>query len=146
MSDVVNIDSAKSDEYREVLRKILADGKCPFCEENFNYHGEPILWMCGDWFITWNKYSYKEADKAFLILNTKKHAEKYSDFGPEDHLAIETLANWAIQEFQIQGGAVAMRFGEPKFTGATVRHLHAHLIVPKIGPDGKAIPVYFPIG
>lgn len=146
MNEIVNLESARTEEYRKVLEQIVKDGKCPFCEENFRYHNEPILWTCGDWFITRNRYSYKEAEMAFLILNTKKHTEKYSELGPKDHLAIEMLISWAVKEFGILGGGIAMRFGEPKFTGATVRHLHAHLIVPKIGENGKSIPVNFPIG
>jgi len=40
-----------------------------------------------------------------------------------------------------------MRFGDSSVTGATVLHIHAHLIVPKINEKTKkARVVRFPIG
>ncbi|MBI4118078.1 MAG: HIT domain-containing protein [Parcubacteria group bacterium] len=145
--DAVHInDSSPNEDYKKVLRRILKDGVCPFCEEHFKYHDEAILHRVGDWVITRNQYSYKNAKLALLILNPKRHLERYEELSPADHLAISELVSWAIREFRIEGGGVALRFGEPKHTGASVRHLHAHLIVPEIGKDGKAIPVYFPFG
>jgi len=38
-----------------------------------------------------------------------------------------------------------MRFGDSDYTGATVTHLHLHLMVPKL-KRGKALTVEFPIG
>ena len=55
------------------------------------------------------------------------------------------LGTWAVQKFELKGGALAMRFGETTYTGASVCHIHAHLIVPKT-EKGKALTVEFPIG
>lgn len=65
----------------------------------------------------------------------------------KDMADILKLAHWAEKKYQIVGGGLAMRFGATRYTGATVCHLHAHLIVPTIDPrSGRAKTVLFPIG
>ena len=52
-----------------------------------------------------------------------------------------------IKKYKIKGGGLTLRFGEQNYTGATVLHLHFHLIVPKLKPKSKlAKIVNFPIG
>ena len=46
-----------------------------------------------------------------------------------------------LKKYNIKGGVLALRFGDTAYTGATVCHLHFHLIVPK-----KSQTVNFPIG
>jgi len=65
----------------------------------------------------------------------------------EDWLAVLKLAQYAVKKFNLPGGGLVMRFGETTYTGATVCHLHAHLIVPKLDSKKKvAKTVWFPIG
>ena len=137
---VVNPRFAKDDEYYKVLREIEEKGKCPFCPENFKYHKHPILKEEGTWFITKISWPYENAD-THLIIISKEHKEQFSDITESDFNSIRILVNWAIQEFNLKGGAIAMRFGDTEHTGATVCHIHAQLIVPL---EGKV--VHFPIG
>ena len=61
--------------------------------------------------------------------------------------ALLDLARHVVCQYHIRGGALAMRFGDTRLTGATVVHMHAHLIVPKLCPKkGRALVVEFPIG
>lgn len=39
-----------------------------------------------------------------------------------------------------------MRFGNTDYTGATVSHLHAHLIYPEVDKSKKSKTVNFPVG
>lgn len=143
---VVNKRFAKGKgEYKTVLNTIESKGKCPFCPNNFKYHKKPILKKTGSWFITENSWSYKNAKKHFLIIN-KKHKENFNELTVEDFQSIKSLVNWAIQIYKIKGGAFALRFGDTDHTGATVCHIHAHLICPKIGRGRKSQTVHFPIG
>lgn len=131
---------AKNNEYLAVLTEIEKEGKCPFCHENFKYHKHPILKKYGDWFITKISWPYKNTAN-HLILICKTHKEKFEDLTDIDFRKILGLVKWAIHKFKIKGGALALRFGDSNYTGATVTHLHAHLIVPL-----KSKTVQFPIG
>lgn len=137
---VVDPRFAKDEEYRRALLKIEAEGKCPFCPDNFKYHKEPILFERDGWLITKASWPYTNHQYHFLII-AKEHKEHISQLSPSDLVAVNDLANWAIKEFKLKGGALALRFGDSEYTGATVCHLHFHFIVPQFGKV-----VNFPIG
>ncbi len=144
--EVVDPTYAKDPEYFKILQKIQTEKKCPFCPDNFKYHTEPILKRKGDWFITRNFKPYESSDHHFIIL-PNRHFEHLAEASALDFVCILELVKWAENEFNLQGGALCMRFGNTTHTGATVCHLHAHLIVPQIDPDkGRAHTVNFPIG
>ena len=143
---VVDARFAKSKEYRAVINQIADEAKCPFCPDNFRYHKKPILKRLGGWFITPSTWTYKNSKHHFLIIG-KSHKEKLTELTQTDWKSITTLASFVIKKYKLAGGAIAMRFGETAYTGATVCHLHMHLIVPEI-KSGKRIAktVTFPIG
>ena len=142
---VVNPRFAKDGEYRQVIGAIGAIGRCPFCPDNFRYHKKPILRKSGGWILTENSWPYKNAQKHFIII-AQDHKEKLDEIHPRDLEAILRLSKWAIKKYHIRGGALAMRFGESDNTGATVHHIHAHLISPILRKDDIAKTVNFPIG
>ncbi len=143
---MVNPKFAKTREYGRVIRKIEKAAKCPFCKENFKYHKEPILKKKGNWFITKESWPYKNTEYHFLII-PEEHKEKFSDLDYSDFDLVSKLVNWVTKRYKIKGGCLTLRFGDSTYTGATVRHLHFHLIVPKMDKRKKeAKTVYFPIG
>lgn len=138
--DFVDLRHAKSKDYRAVLEEIKKEGKCPFCPENFRWHPKPILENYQRWFLTEANWPYENARKHFLII-CKEHKEDFLTLTPNDFSEVYELVSQAIEDFRIRGGAVTLRFGDTAYTGATVKHLHFHLIVPK-----KRKVVDFPIG
>jgi diadenosine tetraphosphate (Ap4A) HIT family hydrolase len=137
---VVDPRYARKGEYKDVIETIDKEGKCPFCPDNFKYHKHPVLKRHGKWFLTKISWPYKNNKFHFIIIG-EKHRENISELTANDMNNILLLVKWAVNKFKIRGGAIAMRFGETSYTGATVCHIHAHLIVPKKGKT-----VNFPIG
>lgn len=143
---VVDPTYAKFKEYRQVIETIADKGKCPFCPENFKYHKNPILKEEPNWFVTKNSWPYKHCQYHFLIL-CRQHKENFSQLTVSDLKQVQQLVNWTIAKFKIKGGGLTFRFGETKYTGATVCHLHFHLIVPQLDKKKqRAQTVTFPIG
>ncbi|MFH1551295.1 MAG: HIT domain-containing protein [bacterium] len=143
---VVNPEFAKSKNYKEVLDAIEKTGKCPFCRENFKYHKKIILKKEKGWFVTKNSWPYKNTEHHFIIIS-EKHKEEFDELDSYDFEAVLKLVNWTIKKYKIKGGGLTLRFGDFTYTGATVCHLHFHLIVPKINKkNNKVGQVYFPIG
>ncbi len=132
-------------EYEEVLGKIENQGQCPFCPENFKYHKKPILKKIGSWFVTENSWPYKNSKYHFLLINTQ-HKELFEELNAKDWDSLRKLINWTIKNYKLEGGAIALRFGETDYTGATVCHIHAHIIYPKLDKKGESQTVSFPIG
>ena len=138
---VVDPRYAKSKGYREAIAKIKARLKCPFCQENLGgFHKHPILREKSGWRLTRNTWPYENAKHHFLII-PRRHFETLGGLTVSDLKAVYRLAIWASRQFNIKGGAMPVRFGVTEYTGATICHLHYHLIQPKMG---KA--VQFPVG
>ena len=131
-------------KYQKVLKEIITEGVCPFCPETFKWHTKPILKRLNGWLITENFSPYENAKFHFILVG-KKHKEKISELTLTDWRTITSLISWAVKKYDIKGGGITMRFGDSLYTGATVKHLHLHLISPEI-EKGKAKTVSFPIG
>lgn len=142
----VNIHNARTGEYKKVIEEIATTGKCPFCKENFKYHKKPIYKKRGGWFLTNNSWPYKNTENHLIILG-ETHKENFSELTKKDFESVAYLTNWAIKNFKIKGGALAMRFGDTDYTGASVSHIHFHIISPKVNKKTKRVnSVNFPIG
>jgi ATP adenylyltransferase len=143
----VNSDNARNrpeGTYSQVLDKINKDGVCPFCPEHVtNYHPNPILKDGKHWLYTTNAYPYKGAVHHFLLIH-KTHIENFQDISPAAWLELQELINLIHTEHSIKGGAFVCRFGETKYTGASVAHLHAQIIIGTGTQSGE--PVLMRVG
>lgn len=144
-ADLVNPTFAKSEGYGNTIAEIIAAGICPFCPETFLWHPWPILHRVGNWFITRSGWPYENAEHHFLIIG-ERHIISDIEMTEEDDMCVKVLTKWAVHKFDLKGWGRISRSGDTSYTGATVQHLHFHLIQARLGPDGKALPVYFPIG
>jgi len=144
---VVDLEWAKGrGEYAKVISEIADKGKCPFCPDNLIYHRKPILKKHKGWYVTEATWPYKNTKFHFILLG-EKHKENITQLKNKDWEAISYLIRWTIKTYKLKGGAMNMRFGETAYTGATVCHIHTHLIVPKLNKKTKrAQVVNFPIG
>ncbi len=137
---------AKSPAYRRILSGIEQARHCPFCPENFKYHQRSILRRSGGWLATENSWPYR-GTRVHCLLISERHRERFGELTLQDFAAIRQLTQWLIRRYRIAGGGLALRFGDPRFTGATVRHLHFQLIQPaRSQRTGRAATVNFPIG
>jgi ATP adenylyltransferase len=142
--DSGNANGRRYGTYGKVIDQINMDGVCPFCPEHLaKYHPNPILRDGEHWLYTKNAYPYKGAVHHFLLIH-KAHIEGFAGITPAAWLELQELVNVIAQEHNIKGGAMVCRFGETKYTGASVTHLHAQLIV---GPGVKGSePVLMRVG
>jgi ATP adenylyltransferase len=141
----VDLDGAgERKEYANVLKKIKKDGVCPFCPENFKYHTRPILKNGTHWFITENFAPYTGTKHHFLLLH-KKHIESTSEISTNSWNDLLLLIKWAIKKYKLPAGSFFMRFGDTRYTGGSVSHLHAQLFVGSPRTK-KTYPIAPPLG
>jgi len=136
--EFVNLANARNEAQRATMERIVQNAECPFCPDNLEkYHTQEILRQGEHWLLTPNQWPYENTD-THLIAIPKYHVEKLSDLrvGSFDEL-LEHM-KWAEQEYHINSGAVAMRFGDTKRNGSSVKHLHMHLIVPSADKPADA--------
>ena len=136
----VNPHLAKTQDYAQVLQKAADKQICPFCAEHFNHQTNAILFETDHWLSCKNNWPYDNTAFHFIIV-AKRHLEELVDLLPSDWQEVHSLTQQLQEQNQIKGGALILRFGDTRFTGATVTHLHFHLVVPKLGSV-----VQFPVG
>lgn len=139
----LNFENARTPEQIALMRKIAEDGVCPFCAEHFKkYNPKPILKETDYWFLTENMSPYKGTKHHFLFVYKPAHITMPSEMTSGASTNLFELIDWVLAEHKIPGGAFFMRFGETKYTGGSVAHLHAHLIVGDIeAPEYEPIRV-----
>ncbi len=136
--EIVNIENSNrpsdlKEKYLQVIKRIEKDKLCPFCFENLlKYHKKPILLENKSWIVTENMYPYSNSKLQILFIH-KRHIFSVNEIKPSEWKELNYVVNYIIEKFKIKGGAFAMRFGNTKITGASVSHLHCHILVPKRG-------------
>jgi diadenosine tetraphosphate (Ap4A) HIT family hydrolase len=121
---------ARTPEQIALMQKIIADGVCPFCAEYFRkYHPKPVLKETDHWFFTENMSPYVGTKYHFIFVYKPAHITTPSELPPEALVDLHHLLDSAIAEYKIVGGSFFMRFGEHKYNGSSVEHLHAHLLM-----------------
>ena len=124
----VNLSHARTDFQRDVMKRIMRDGVCPFCEENFlKYHTKPIIKKGKYWTLTENFEPYPGA-KHHLLIVSRTHLTDFAKLTPAARAEMFALFAAECKKRAIAGGTVFMRFGDTDFTGGTVEHLHAQLV------------------
>ncbi len=126
----VNLNNARLDEQRRVMQDIEKNQECPFCPNNLGkYHKNEIIRKSKNWVLTKNQWPYKYTDIHLLAIATY-HAEKLSDLHVGAFNELQEHMIWAENKYNVIAGGIAMRFGDTSNNGATVNHIHVHLIVP----------------
>lgn len=126
--------------YSNVISQIQKDGVCPFCPEQLSkYHKNPIIEETKHWLVTNNMYPYKNAKHHILLIH-KEHIGTIQEISPAAWTDLQEIFLRAIERSKIPGGTLVLRFGDTKFTGASVTHLHANIV--SSDPDN---PEYTPM-
>lgn len=121
---------ARTEEQRALMKKIEEDGVCPFCAEHFKkYHPCPILKETDYWFVTTNMSPYKGTKYHFLLVYKPAHISHLNEIPSQAYADLLLCLQWLSTEYDITGGSFFMRFGDTRFNGSSVAHLHAQMIV-----------------
>ena len=127
--ELMNIDNARTELQVENMKKIEAEGFCPFCPENMQkYHEPPILKTGKHWYVTPNMYPYDNTKHHFLFV-TNEHLTNTKDLSAGAWAELQEHIIWLNEEYEIDTGTLLMRSGDMEKNGATVLHLHAQLII-----------------
>lgn len=126
--DAKNALVVERNEYVRVLNSIVAGGFCPFCEEHlFKHHLQPLAYKSQYWLVTKNSWPYKGSRFHFLFI-ARPHIETTEDISSAMWADLQKLYKKLIKENKIKGATLFIRSGDTHITGATVNHLHAHVV------------------
>lgn len=130
--------------YSKVIAGIAKAKECPFCPKNLaKYHQPPILGKTANWIFTDSMYPYKGTASHVLVIH-KKHLESPEKITVRAWKELHEVIKSVITLKKIRGASLLMRFGDTEYTGASVNHLHFHIITG--GKDSKQPPIFAKVG
>ncbi|MBU0974300.1 hypothetical protein KKD03_01205 [Patescibacteria group bacterium] len=128
----VDLDNAREEDQKELMREIVEAGHCPFCLENFKlYNSQPTIKEGKYWFLIENKWPYKYT-KIHLLAIYKLHATNLAELDSASGKELLDLMKWAEKEYKVLGGGWVMRFGDTNYSAGTVNHIHVQFIQPDL--------------
>ncbi len=126
---MMELRNTRNDNQRRKMNECIQLGRCPFCMEWLSvYHDAPVIKEGKFWIITANDDPYEGVEHHYLAI-CKRHITSIEELTLEEAGEKDILFAWLIKHLGVNYGAMFMRFGEMINTGATLAHLHAHLIV-----------------
>lgn len=132
--------NARDQEQLDIMLKMEAAGKDPMALENVDQDAQKILFQTEYWHVSENRYPRAGSKISFLVVAVGPVYE-IGEISPEMWLDLQKIWQKLVKEYDIAGGGICMRFGDPAKSGASLTRLHAHIIMPE---DGEK--VRFPIG
>lgn len=101
-----------------------------------NIINQDILFTKNHWYVTQNKFPYEAIEQQFLII-IRKPIYNIDEMPLEAWIELKEIMDRLRRDYDIEGGAICYRFGDTKLSGASLKRLHVHIIVPKLGYKSK---------
>jgi deoxycytidylate deaminase len=99
-----------------------------------------VLFTTEWWHVSKNKFPYEGTEMHFLLTSVKE-IYRVEDMPQEMMDDLQKVWIKLMIDYDITGGALCFRFGDPSLSGASLKRLHAHIIKPY-----EEEKVKFPIG
>ena len=119
--------NAREQKQLDIMVEQERNGIDPFDPEVID---QDILFSTKNWYVSRNRFPYEGVEHQFLIVAYNK-VYRVEDMSHEMWSELNYIWNKLIVDYNLDGGALCYRFGNPALSGASVKRLHAHIIVPK---------------
>jgi diadenosine tetraphosphate (Ap4A) HIT family hydrolase len=121
------------------MRQLEAQGVCLFCPAGLRSHTrQQILFQTRHWTVTPNEFPYP-GTVLHLLLVPQQHATDLLDLDEAVRQDFWTALAAVRDRCGLGHYGLGVRNGECRFTGATIRHVHAHVLVGDTDPDHAAV-------
>jgi diadenosine tetraphosphate (Ap4A) HIT family hydrolase len=121
--------NARTPEQTAEMRSLEARGLCLFCPDGLRGHErQQILFETRHWAVTPNEFPY-QGTALHLLLVPHEHAGDLLDLPAAAQQDFWTALGLIRERYQLRYYGLGVRNGDCRFTGATIRHVHAHVLV-----------------
>jgi D-beta-D-heptose 7-phosphate kinase/D-beta-D-heptose 1-phosphate adenosyltransferase len=132
--------NARKQDQLDIMINKESNNEDPLAPKNLDPEAQKTIFETDHWCITLNRFPYENAKYQILGI-VKDDVYKFEDLSKEAFDEIQGIINKLISEYNLDGGAFCWRYGDPAKSGASLKRLHFHVIMPEV--DKK---VRFPIG
>jgi diadenosine tetraphosphate (Ap4A) HIT family hydrolase len=120
---------ARGPEQLAEMRRLDAAGICLFCPEHLAGHQrQQVLFSTRHWTATQNEFPY-QGTSLHLLLVPHQHAADLLELGDDVRADFWVALATAADKHGLAHYGLGIRNGDCRFTGATIRHVHAHVLV-----------------
>ncbi len=110
------------------MLRLEAAGTCVFCPEHLaKSPNRRVLHRTTQWTVTPNDFPYR-GTRMHLLLVPDAHVTDMLDLSDEAKADFWAALAWVRAEYGLTFYSLLARNGACEFTGATVRHIHLHLL------------------
>jgi ATP adenylyltransferase len=121
------------------MRQLEAQGVCLFCPAGLSSHArQQILFRTRHWTVTPNAFPYP-GTVVHLLLVPQQHAADLLDLDEDVRQDFWAALAAVRDRYELRYYGLGIRNGDCRFTGATIRHVHAHVLVGDPDPDHGAV-------
>jgi ATP adenylyltransferase len=111
------------------MRRLEAAATCLFCPDGLRQQArEQILLETSHWSVMPNKFPYRGTSFHLLVI-PHQHAADIIDLEPSSQCDFWSVLAIMRERFDLKHYGLGIRNGDCKLTGATVAHVHAHVVV-----------------
>jgi ATP adenylyltransferase len=122
-------ENIRTAEQQAEMARLDAAGICLFCPEYLASHPDQrILFSTRHWTVTPNKYPY-QGTSLHLLLVPHQHAGDLLELSDEVRGDFWVALAEVAEACQLRHYGLGVRNGDCRFTGATIAHVHAHVLV-----------------
>ncbi len=123
-----NLKVARTKAQREHMEELMERGICIFCPEHIHEDHDRIEIETKHWMVKKNSYPYKQT-KLHILLIPKVHVSTVSKLPKAARAEFVDLIVKCEKFFKLTSYALGMRAGDMRYNGASMEHLHAHIVV-----------------
>ena len=130
-------ENARTDEQRAEMARLDAAGICLFCPEHLARHEQQrIVLSTRHWTVTPNRFPYPGTNLHMLLI-PDQHARDLLELSDEVRADFWVALAAVAEADELRYYGLGVRNGDCRFTGATIEHVHAHVLV---GADDDSAP------
>ena len=128
LSQLYNVDAARSDEQRRYMQELEDAGVCVFCPEYVaSHHREPVEHSGQHWYVTKNDYPYEGAAAHYLVVSNL-HVTSFDELPDEAGAELWAIKRMLKAQLEPTALATVERSGNMLYNGGSVAHLHVHVV------------------
>jgi dihydrofolate reductase/diadenosine tetraphosphate (Ap4A) HIT family hydrolase len=132
------LENSRGEAQSDDMRRLEAEGRCLFCP---GQEALAVLHKTPQWTIVPNRFPYR-GTRLHLLLVPDDHVTDMADLSAAAQADFWSALAWVREQYALTYYGLAVRNGDPRFTGGTIRHLHVHLLVGDVdNPDADHVRV-----
>lgn len=131
------IENHRTAEQLTEMQRLEAEGSCIFCPEILRDHArQRIFFETAHWIVTPNEFPY-QGTSLHLLLIPHAHVTDMLDLDDAARGDFWAALGETRERFRLTHYGLGARNGDCRFTGGTIAHVHAHVLVgdPTADPD-----------